>query len=209
MVVHETCKAIVTKLMSLYVSFPAGEQLNEVVQGFKGKWGFPQCAGSIDGSHISVTPPAMNHTDYYNRKGFYSILVQAVVDHEYLFRNICVGWSGSVHDARVFANSLLYHKVINKQLLQGNNLQIGSHDIPTLLVGDSAYPIQSWLMKPFSHSPTLSQEQKHFNYVLSRAPVVVEIAFGRLKAWWRRLSKQMDIQCATRCYSLLCATQFL
>jgi len=34
-VVHETCKAIVTKLMSLYVSFPTGEQLNEVVQGFK------------------------------------------------------------------------------------------------------------------------------------------------------------------------------
>jgi len=192
--------------MSLYVSFPTGEQLNEVVQGFKDKWGFPQCAGSIDGSHISVTPPAMNHTDYYSRKGFYSVLVQAVVDHDYLFRNICVGWPGSVHDARIFFNSLLYHKVINKQLLQGNNLQIGSHDIPTLY---SAYPIQSWLMKPFAHSPTLSQEQKHFNYVLSRAPVVVEIAFGRLKAWWRRLSKQMDIQCATRCYSLLCATQFL
>jgi len=89
-----------------------------------------------------------------------------VVDHDYLFRNICVGWPVSVHDARVFVNSLLYHKVINKQLLQGNNLQIGSHDIPTLLVGVSAYPIQSWLMKPFVHSPTLSQEQKHFNYEL-------------------------------------------
>ena len=189
-VVHETCEAIVTKLMNLYISFPTGEQLNEVVQGFKDKWGFPQCAGSIDGSHISVTPPAMNHTDYYNRKGFYSMIVQAVVDHNYLFRNVCVEWPGSVHDARVFANSVLYRKVINKQLLQGSTLRC---DIPTLLVGDSAYPIQSWLMKPFAHSPTLSHEQKNFNYTLSRARVVVEIVFGRLKARWRRLSKQMDI----------------
>jgi len=96
MVVHETCKAIVTKLMALYISFPTGEQLNEVIQGFKAKWGFPQCGGSIDGSHILVT---MNHTDCYNRKGFYSVIVQAVIDHNNLFRNICVGWPGSVHDA--------------------------------------------------------------------------------------------------------------
>ena len=126
----------------------------------------------------------MNHADYYNRKWFYSVIVQAIVDHNCLFRNICVGWPGSVHDARVFANSLLYHKVINKQLLQGDSMHVGGHDIPTLLVGDSAYPIQSWLMKPFAHSPKLSQEQKLFNYKLSRARVVVEIAFGRLKARW-------------------------
>ena len=192
-VVHETCEAIISKLLPVYISFPTGEQLDEVVKGFKEKWGFPQCAGAIDGSHISVTPPSMNHTDYYNRKGFYSMIVQAVVDHNYLFRNICVGWPGSVHDARVFANSLLYRKVTNGQLLQGSTLRFGSHEIPTLLVGDSAYPIQSWLMKPFAHSPTLTHEQKQFNYRLCRARVVVEIAFGRLKARWRRLSKQMDI----------------
>ena len=83
--------------MALYISFPTGEQRNEVVQGFQDKRGFPQCASSIDGSHMSVTPPA-NHTNYYSRKGFCSMIVQAMVDHNYLFRNICVGWPGSVHD---------------------------------------------------------------------------------------------------------------
>ena len=169
-------KAIVSKLLPVYISFPTGGQLDEVIRGFKEKWDFPQCAGAIDGSHISVTPPSMNHTDYYNRKGFYSIIVQAVVDHSYLFRNICVGWPGSVHDARVFANSLLYHKVTNRELLQGSSLRFRSCEIPPLLVGDSAYLIQSWLMKPFTHSPTLTPEQKQFNYRLSRARVVVEIA---------------------------------
>ena len=59
-----------------------------------------------------------------------------------------MGWPGSVHDARVLANSLLYRKVTNRQLLQGSSLRYGSHEIPTLLVGDSAYPIQA------NHLPT-------------------------------------------------------
>ena len=179
LIIHETCSAIVSTLLSTYISFPTGDALEEVVEGFKERWGFPQCAGSIDGSHISVPPPLMNHTDYYNRKGFYSVIVQAVVDHNCLFRNICVGWPGSVHDARLFANSLLYNKI---EILQGTSLQFRGNEIPTLLVGDSAYPIKPWLMKPFPHSPSLSDQQKRFNHRLSRARVVVEITFGRLKS---------------------------
>jgi len=116
-----------------------------------------------------------------------------VVDLNNLFRNICVGWPGSVHDARVFANSLLYLKASNKELLQGDSLWFGSHEIPSLLVGDCAYPIKSWLMKPFAHSPASTQEQKQFNYKFLRARIVVEIALGRLKVRWCRLSQQMDI----------------
>ena len=136
LIFHETCNAIVSKLMPVYISFPTGDELKEVVKGFKEKWDFPRCAGSIDGSHIPVTPPFMNHTDYYNRKAFYSVIVQAVVDHNCLFRNLCVGWPGSVHDARVFANSVLYRKVSDGEILQGNSLQFRGSEIPILLVGE-------------------------------------------------------------------------
>ena len=87
-IVKETCAAIVKVLLPKYVLFPVGDKLKETVQGFYDHWGIPQCAGSIDGSHIPVRPPALNHTDYYNRKGWYSILVQAVVDHDYLFTDL-------------------------------------------------------------------------------------------------------------------------
>ena len=192
-IVNETCRAIIQKLLPLYIRFPTGSGLADVVRGFKDKFGIPQCAGSIDGSHVPVTPPSMNHTDYYNRKGWYSMLVQAVVDHNYLFRDLCVGWPGSVHDARVLANSTLFRKVTSGDLLQGDKEDIQGQELGLYLIGDSAYPLSPWLIKPFAFSSTLTTRQKTFNYRLSRARVVVEIAFGRLKARWRRLSKQIDM----------------
>jgi hypothetical protein len=36
-------------------------------------------------------------------------------------------------------------------------------------------------MKPFANTGILTSEQQHFNYRLSRAMIVVENAFGRLK----------------------------
>ena len=71
-IVHETCKAIVDGLLKQYIQFPSGTKLDEIVHGFLTKWGVPQCVGAIDGSHIPIAGTAMNHTDYYNRKGWYS-----------------------------------------------------------------------------------------------------------------------------------------
>ena len=104
-IVHEVYAAIVQCLMDKYIRIPKGEQAVEVIKGFKEVWGFPQCFGAVDGSHIPVMAPHGRATEYYNRKGFYSIVLQALVNHEYLFMNTYVGWPGSVHDARILSNS--------------------------------------------------------------------------------------------------------
>ena len=126
-IVHDTCLAITNSLLKIYISFPTGESLKTVINGFEHKWGFPQCVGAIDGCHVPISAPLMNHTDYYNRKGWYSMIIQAIVDHDYIFRDICVGWPGSVHDARVFANSLIYKKITEEKLLDnvGNRTTVG------------------------------------------------------------------------------------
>lgn len=36
--------------------------------------------GSIDGTHIPVTAPELGNKDYTNRKGWESLILQAVVD---------------------------------------------------------------------------------------------------------------------------------
>ena len=193
-IVQDTCRAIVRILLETYIRFPTGDALKRVIDGFEDKWGYPQCVGAIDGSHIPIAAPELNHTDYYNRKGWYSMLLQAVVDQDYLFRDICVGWAGSVHDARVFVNSLIYKRITEDGLLSdAQSRTLGGKEVPACIIGDSAYPINTWLMKPFADTSSLSPQQKHFNYRLSRARTVVEIAFARLKARWRRLLKRNDM----------------
>jgi len=193
MIVHDTCKAIISTLQKTFISFPRGQELKAAAEGFKSKTGMIQCVGSIDGCHIPITPPALNHTDYYNRKGWYSVVLQGIVDSNYLFRDVCVGWPGSVHDARVFSNSGIFTKLTSEKVLDCNYLRIQDKNISLFLIGDSAYPLKTFLMKPFAFNTALTNQQKVFNYNLSKARIVVENAFGRLKARWRRLTKRNEM----------------
>ena len=115
-IVVETCREIAAHLLTEYVKIPSGDRLKEVVDGFETFWGFPQAVGAIDGSHIPIIRPEESGSDYYNRKGYYSILVQGLVDHRGIFLDVNIGWPGKVHDARVFVNSSLYKKGMNSSL---------------------------------------------------------------------------------------------
>ena len=72
-------------MLRKYNVFPRGQFLASIVDELEKKWQFPQCAGAIDGCHIPIQPSLLNHTDYYNRKGWYSIIIQAVINSDYLF----------------------------------------------------------------------------------------------------------------------------
>ena len=61
-------------------------------------------------AHIYQFYVQMSASDYYNRKGYYSIIMQAMVDFCGLFMDVYIGWPGEVHDACVFVNSSLYQK---------------------------------------------------------------------------------------------------
>ena len=79
------------------------------------------------------------------------------------------------------------------EILNGDFVREHGIDIPTFIIGDSAYPLNTWLMKPFTYSTNLSPAKKSFNNHLSSAHVVAENAFGRLKARFRRLCKRNDM----------------
>ena len=84
---------------------PSDECLTEIIDGLERKFGFPNCGVAIDGTHIPIIAPQHHHTDYSNRKGYYSIVAQVVCDHEYKVMSVTAGWPGRVHEARVFVNS--------------------------------------------------------------------------------------------------------
>ena len=99
--IHDVCTAMAENILDKYVKFPADDDLQHVIDGFDNTWGFPNCAGAVDGTHIPIIAPESAHGDYVNRKGWYSIILQAVRDHNYIITDLNVGWPGQVQDARV------------------------------------------------------------------------------------------------------------
>ena len=190
--VEDFCNAVVSVLLPQHINTPDAAKLIEIATFFRNHWRMPQCVGAIDGSHIPIIAPEEYPRDYFNRKGWHSIILQGVVDGKGLFWDVCVGYAGSVHDARVLRHSHLWELVNDGELFGKNKMAISGINVGHYLIGDPAYPLQNWLMKPFSDTGRLSPEQHSFNYRLSSACSVVEMAFGRLKGRWRCLLKRND-----------------
>ena len=77
-VTKQVCSSIVDRLLPEYIQIPTGAALSEDVEGFKVNHGFPQCVGAVDDTHIPIISPQDCPTDYYNRKGWHSIVLQVV-----------------------------------------------------------------------------------------------------------------------------------
>eukprot|EP00794_Sanderia_malayensis_P002226 gene2226-2535_t len=90
LIIDEFSNFMTNVMLPRYISTPHHGELAKVVE----EMGFLQCAGAIDGSHIPIKAPAEYHADYYNRKGCYSIILQAVIDSSYKFIDIYVDWPG-------------------------------------------------------------------------------------------------------------------
>ena len=143
--------------------------------------------------HTEIRAPTECPEDYVNRKGFHSIQLQAVVDSSLRFTDIFVGYPGSVHDARVFSNSPLFRVSEHAGIFpEEGSKNISGVDVNVVIIGDSAYPLLPWLLKPFPESPTMPDERRNFNYKHSSTRMVVERSFGMLKGRWRCLSKCLD-----------------
>ncbi|CAM1296765.1 Uncharacterised protein r2_g607 [Pycnogonum litorale] len=145
-IVKQVTKAITDHLLKKYIVIPSGDTLLKVMSGFERRCGFPQVGGAIDSMHIKILAPAVNYSDFYSRHHCHSMVLQAVVDNEYCFTNICVGWPGKAHDARIFQNSEVYMKGNSGELFQDMSRRIGGVDVPVLLIGDPAW----LLLKPNS-----------------------------------------------------------
>ena len=92
-------------------------------------------------------------------------------------------WNRAIHGVQVHTC-----KIYNYVLIKTCNFT----QVTLLILGDPAYPLLPWLMKPYAVTPRTTAMQKHYSYLQSRARMVVENAFGRLKCCWRCLLERMD-----------------
>ena len=162
--------------------------------------GFPQVVGAVDGCHVPIIGPEQSPEDYINRKGFHSLILQGLVDSDYRFLDICVGWPSKVQNARVFKNSPLFALCCAQTfLLPDMSVMISGVRVPPLILGDSAYALSEWLMKPYTDRGNLTRDETSFNIKYGTTRGVVENAFGRLKGRFRSISKRLDFNVENSC----------
>ncbi|XP_050792348.1 uncharacterized protein LOC127042885 [Gopherus flavomarginatus] len=119
------------------------------------------------------------------------MVLQVLVDHRGHFIDINAGWPGKVHDARIFWNTGLFRKLQAGTFFPDQKITVGDVEMPIVILGDLAYPLMPWLMKPYTGK--LDRSKEWFNYRLSRCRMTVECAFGRLKGSWHSMYGKLDL----------------
>ncbi|XP_032690383.1 putative nuclease HARBI1 [Odontomachus brunneus] len=83
--------------MPEYIQWPNHVYKTTCIDVFEERsYGFPGVIGAIDGCHIPCKQPKDNAHDYYNRKGFHSIILQGICDHRRKFIDCFIGLPGRI-----------------------------------------------------------------------------------------------------------------
>lgn len=217
--VKEVTSAIFHVLGPVHVKLPSTkEEFDTNVLGFqsfaRGKWvrntpGIPQVWGAMDGSHIPIKKPAHSGDAYINRKGFFSINMHAVCDHNAKFMDVYVGNSGRNHDVDVLHQSPFWSSLQNGALgescrqnartltakeYNGSEVEMV---VPLMVIADAAYVIGPYVLPAFKEGEsTISAQRLVFQNKHKTTRNVVERAFGVLKNRWRCLLTPMQLDLA-------------
>ena len=62
-------------LLKKYIRWPSTATMDKFAMEFENIHRIPYVVGTVDGSHIPIVAPRLHAADYYNRKGFHSILL--------------------------------------------------------------------------------------------------------------------------------------
>ena len=204
LIVPEVCQAVYDALKDEFLHFPQNEEewLSIAVE-FENVWQLPHCLGAADGKHVRIIHPRNSGSTFFNYKGYYSIVLMAVVDANYRFIFADVGCQGRISDSGVMRNTQFWSKLVNghlklpkpKPLLSLPSIfhPHSNIPIPYFFAGDDAFPLETNIMKPFAQRG-LSEERRIFNYRLSRGRRVSENAFGILSNRFRMYSTVLSIK---------------
>ncbi|KAK4880033.1 hypothetical protein RN001_008179 [Aquatica leii] len=158
---HNIFFEIVTLIANLRHSIfcPNQNERERISRTLENKSGIPGVIGAIDGCHVAIKAPSHNSVDYYNRNNYHSMILQAVCNDRRQFINIFVGTPGRVHD--------------------GLDIQLVTHN--EHLLGDAAYPLLRFLLKPYRDNGHLTNAEVRFNARMSSVRSLIKQAFGLLK----------------------------
>lgn len=178
------------KLLSKHIQIPSGQRLKRIIADFRAGTGIDNMCGAIDGSHIKLyrKPPFWAiPADYWCRHDFHSVLLQGICDYKRIFWSVCARQPGGCHDATHLRTSSIWEQMRGGTVLEEPIINIGGKNVKPYIVGDSAYPLMSFLLKAFNNRSTGSPAKNLFDKQLRKGRVKIENAFGILKNRWQIL----------------------
>ncbi|CAI6357754.1 unnamed protein product [Macrosiphum euphorbiae] len=170
-IVHKVSCAIAL-LRSQYIHFPDNpEEIRRTQLEFYRRAKFPRVVGAIDCTHIKLwqSPGGDTAERFRNRKGYYSLNVQAICNANLEVMDVVARYDGSTHDSRIFRESK--RRALFEQGVYGD----------ALLVGDSGYACTSYMMTPLHECHTPAEQLYNESQIRTRNPI--ERFFG---VWKRR-----------------------
>lgn len=196
-IVNETCDAIWELLQPLYMPTPTRQHWEDTAAGFMTQWHFPNCLGALDGKHVMIVAPGNSGSKFFNCKKSFSVVLLALIDHRYCFLVVDIGSFGSNSDGGIFRNSELGRKLANNELDIPDSKRLQELELeepaPYVIVGDKAFPAGEHLIHPVP-GKNLAQDERIFNYRLSRARRVSENCFSILANRWRLYHRKIPLQ---------------
>ncbi|GLJ06426.1 hypothetical protein SUGI_0038960 [Cryptomeria japonica] len=169
-----------------HLKWPHANEMEEIKAKLEKIQGLSNCCGAIDTTHIVMSLPSGEASSvWHDSEENYSMIMQAIVDHEMRFRDILTGWPGSLNDYGILKSSGFFKLCKNGQRLNGpvKKLQDGSQ-IREYILGDEGYPLLPWLVTPYQ-GKDLSPVKMGFNEKHKNTRLVAEQAIARFKGTWK------------------------
>ena len=168
-IVSETCILITNTLWGETVKrhfLTSEEDIRHCMGKFGKEWQFPNASAAADGSHLPIKCPTVGgQANLGFSKSFGKLMIL-----------LC-------------CNPLIFgKKVVGGEMIPNVVQQVEDVEIPHHFLGDGAFPLRTFMMKP--HGDDILPDDKRyfkFNHRHSRARVVTEEAFERLKSRFRVL----------------------
>ena len=166
----------------------------EISSKFESQWNFPNGLFAVDGKRVVIQQPPNSGSHYYDYKGYNSILAMVAVGPDYEILAADVGMNGRMSDGGNWSRNRFRKMLADNSnplnIPQSRPLPGRSINVPYVAVGDDAFPLTTYLLKPFPMS-SLTSEQRIFNYRLSRMRRISENVLGIMAQKWRVLRNAM------------------
>ncbi|ENN83189.1 hypothetical protein YQE_00452, partial [Dendroctonus ponderosae] len=169
-IVHRVSAAIAA-LRPQFVKFPeTAPEIWKIQVGFYSIARMPAVIGAIDCGHVKLSKsPGDNGELFRNRKGYFSLNVQAICNSNLEFTDIVARWPGSTHDSHLFNNC------VRRAMFEQGKYK------DAVLVGDARYACRNYLITPLQVCRSPAEHLYNESQIRTRNPI--EQLFG---VWKRR-----------------------